>query len=106
MTVDEFADALISAALELLAEGQYENNLGTRGYWARYGDGRRRLWYSVSGTETAIAPDEVRLAIQAPGRLVTREKPYLNGHGRRGFEATVFSGGRAFMLSAAPADTA
>jgi hypothetical protein len=102
MTVDEFADALISPGLEFLGEGRYENWRGSQGYRAMFRDGSRYFWYSVSNTDNALAPDEVRIAIKEPGRLIKRENTYLNVDGAEGFEASVRSRGRWFMLNVAP----
>lgn len=102
MTVDEFAEALVSERLQFIQEGHYSNSCGQIGYRAIYRDAERYLWFSVSATEVSLAPDEVAMAIRANGRWVQREYPYLNRKGEQGFEATVHSGGRAFMLNAAP----
>jgi hypothetical protein len=102
VTVDEFAEVLVSESLQFIQEGHYSNSDGQTGYRAIYRDSERYLWFSVSGTEITLAPDEVAVAIQARGRWVQRENPYFNRNGQQGFEATVHSGGHAFMLGAAP----
>ena len=102
MTVDDYADSLSAPELGFVQDGQYRNRAGQVGYRAIYRDATRYLWFSVSSTEISIAPDEVAAAITAPERLIQRENPYWNGNGRQGFEATVHSGGHAFMLGAAP----
>ena len=101
MTVDEYAFKLQSAELEFEQEGCYTNAFGQAGYWAIYRIGRHYLWYSVSATESRIGPDEVAVAITVASRWVQRENPYANKKGKMGFEATVRSGGRAFMLGSA-----
>lgn len=102
MTVDEFAEALGSKNLRFVEDGQYRNVWEQSGYWAIYRDAERCLRFSVSATEIRLAADEVATAITAPGRYVARANPYLNRKGQLGFEATVHSGGHAFMLNAAP----
>jgi hypothetical protein len=102
VTVDEYAEALVSNGLQFVQDGQYSNAFGQLGYRAIYRCAERYLWFSVSSTETPLAPDEVAVAIRASGRWIQRENPYLNRNGRQGFEATVHSGGHAFMLNAAP----
>jgi hypothetical protein len=102
VTVDEYAEALVSRGLQFIQDGQYRNGFGQAGYRAIYRDAERYLWFSVSGMETSLAPDEVAMAIRANGRWIQRENPYLNRNGQQGFEATVHSGGHAFMLNAAP----
>jgi hypothetical protein len=102
VTVDEFAEVLGSGRLQFILEGHYSNSYGQVGYRAIYKDADRYFWFSVSATEISLAPDEVAMAIRANGRWVQREYPYLNRNGQQGFEATVHSGGHAFMLNAAP----
>jgi hypothetical protein len=102
VTVDQFAEALVSERVQFIQEGHYSNSYGQIGYRAIYRDPERYLWFSVSATETSLAPDEVAMAIRASGRWVQRANPYLNRNGQQGFEATVLSGGHAFMLGAAP----
>jgi hypothetical protein len=102
LTVDEFAEALISEGVQFVLEGYYSNSYGQIGYRAIYRDADRYLWFSVSSTEVSLAADEVATAIRARGRWVQRENPYLNRKGQQGFEATVLSGGHAFMLNASP----
>jgi hypothetical protein len=68
MTVDEFAEALVSERLEFVLEGHYSNRYGQVGYRAIYKDADRYLWFSVSATEISLAPDEVAMAIRADGR--------------------------------------
>ena len=101
MKVDEYALELQSRALGFVQEGHYSNAFGQVGYRAIYRNGIYYLWYSVSSTESAFAPDEVAAAITAPKRWIQRENPYFNRKGNVGFEATVNSGGHAFMLGAA-----
>lgn len=102
MTVDDYAEALCSVTLEFVSEGYYRNQLGQVGYRAIYKEMSRYLWFSVSGTEERFAPDEVATAIVARQRFVQRANAYFNRNGQAGFEATVLSGGRAYMLNAAP----
>ena len=101
MTVDEYALRVKSPTLEFLQEGSYPNAFEQVGYWARYRDGTLYLWYSISSTEAAFAPDEVAMAVTAPTRWIQRQNPYCNRKGNIGFEATVLSDGHAFMLGAA-----
>ena len=101
MIVDEYALELQSAALGFVREGHYSNAFGQMGYRAIYRNAIYYLWFSVSSTETAFAPDEVATAITAPKRWIQRENPYFNRKGNVGFEATVNSGGHAFMPGAA-----
>jgi hypothetical protein len=101
MTVDEFAAELQSPTLQRVQEGFYSNDSGQVGYRATYRNETLHLWFSISATETPFAPDEVTVAITAPTRWVRRENPYPNKRGSEGFEATVHSGGHAFMLGAA-----
>ncbi|SRR6266702_3477589 len=101
MTVDEYALELQSPALEFVQEGRYSNAFGRVGYRAIYKNAIYYLWYSVSSTESGLAPDEVATAITAPERWIQRENPYFNRKSHVGFEATVNSGGHAFMLGAA-----
>jgi hypothetical protein len=102
MTVDDFAEVLLSRGLDLIGDGTYKNKIGQIGYRAVYSYSGRYYWYSVSGTDTRFAPDEVATAITTSGRIIQREYPYVNGKGRLGFEATVRSGDRSFMLNSAP----
>ena len=101
MTVDEYALELQSPALGFVQEGRYSNAFGQMGYRAIYRNAIYYLWYSVSSTQSAFAPDEVAMAITAPKRSIKRENPYFNKKGDMGFEATVKTGGHAFMLGAA-----
>jgi len=101
MTVDEYALELQSGALGFVQEGRYSNAIGQVGCRAIYRNAIYYLWYSVSSTESAFAPDEVATAITASKRWIQRENPYFNRKGNVGFEATVNSGGHAFMLGAA-----
>jgi hypothetical protein len=102
MTVDEFAMLISSAKLLEVKSGFYENCDGQRGYFAVYRiPGNCFVKYSVSAVEFPIGPDEVALAIRAPKRWIQRENPYPNRKNNIGFEATVWSGGHAFMLGAA-----
>jgi len=101
MIVDEYALELQSPALGFEQEGRYSNAFGQVGYRAIYRNAIYYLWYSVSSTESAFAPDEVATAITAPNRWIQRENPYFNKKGNVGFEATVNSGGHSFMLGAA-----
>jgi hypothetical protein len=101
MKVDEYALELQSRALGFVQEGHYSNAFGQVGYRAIYRNAIYYLWYSVSSTESAVAPDEVAAAITAPKRWIQRENLYVNRKGNVGFEATVNSGGHAFMLGAA-----
>ncbi len=101
MNVDEYALGLQSPTLQFVEEGSYPNAFGQIGYWARYRDATLYLWFSISSTESPFAPDEVAMAITAPTRWIQRENPYPNRKGNIGFEATVHSGGHAFMLGAA-----
>jgi hypothetical protein len=101
MTVDEYATELQARSLELVAEGSYTNSFGQVGYRATYRNADLHLWFSVSATEVRIAPDEVAMAISAQGRWIQRANPYTNSKDNIGFEATVHSGGHAFMLGAA-----
>ena len=100
MTVDEYALELRSPALGFVNEGPYSNAFGQVGYWAIYKNSAYYLWYSVSSTESGYASDEVATAITARKRRIQRENPYFNKKGNVGFEATVYSGGHAFMLGA------
>jgi hypothetical protein len=102
MTVDEFSEILRDRKLEFVSDGWYQNQFGQKGYRAIYRDPARYYWFSVSGTETPFALDEVALAIRTPGRQITREYPYRNRNQQQGFEATVRSGEHSFMLCAAP----
>ena len=102
MTVDEYSEMLLSRKLEFVSDGRYENHFGQIGYRAVYRDAARYYWFSVSGTETPFALDEVALSIRAPGRQITREYPYWNRNRQEAFEATVRSGEHSFMLGAAP----
>ncbi|MBZ5699815.1 MAG: hypothetical protein LAN18_14855 [Acidobacteriia bacterium] len=102
MTVDDFAAVLLSRDLDLVQDGNYENKLGQIGYRAIYRNSGCYYWYSVSGTDTRVAPDEVATAITTSGRIIQREYPYLNSRGKQGFEATVRSGDHSFMLNSAP----
>ena len=103
MNVDAFAVRISCIKLILVNCGFYTNSWGQRGYFAVYRiDGECFIKYSVSATEIPIQPDEVAVAIRAPGSRIQRAKPYLNRKGQQGFEATVLSGGHAFMLNAAP----
>jgi len=98
MTVDEFALELKSSTLRFVQEGCYTNTSGQVGYWAVYRNRILYLWHSISATESSFAPDEVIMAITASTRWIQRENPYRNRKGNIGFEATVHSGGHAFML--------
>ena len=102
MTVNQFALALLTEGLDLVREGNYCNRFGQFGYYAIYTSSARFYWYSVSGTDTGFAPDEVAIAITSRTRTVQRELPYWNSRGQRGFEATVRSGGHSYMLGSAP----
>jgi len=102
MTVDIFAKVLRSFNLALVEDGHYCNRLGRTGYRATYKDSCSYYWFSVSNTDAAFALDEVALAITASERVIQRENAYLNRKRSTGFEATVLSGGHAFMLNAAP----
>jgi hypothetical protein len=102
MTVDDFAAVLLSGCLDLIEDGKYNNKVGQMGYRATYRDSGCYYWYSVSGTETYFAPDEVAVAITTSGRVIQRENSYFNSGGKRGFEATVRSGDHSFMLNSAP----
>lgn len=101
MTVDKFAIELQSPTLQFVQEGSYANAFGQIGYRAIYRNADHHLWYSISSTESPFAPDEVAMAITSPTRWIQRENPYCNKKGNIGFEATVLSGGHAFMLGAA-----
>jgi hypothetical protein len=101
MTVDEYAELLLGT-LELVSDGYYQNKFGQTGYRAIYRSVRGFCWYSVSGTEVAIAPDEVARAITDQDRNILRENSYLNGNYQPGFEATVSAAEHSFMLNAAP----
>ena len=101
MTVDEYALELRSTTLQFVQDGSYANVFGQIGYRAIYRNGIYHVWYSISSTESPFAPDEVAMAITAPARWIQRENPYCNRKGNIGFEATVLSGGHAFMLGAA-----
>jgi hypothetical protein len=101
MTVDAFALGLKSPKLQFVQDGYYiSKTSGQVGYWAIYRNGEFYMWYSISATESSFAPDEVMVAITAPTRWVQRENPYDNKKENKGFEATVRSGGHAFMLGA------
>jgi hypothetical protein len=102
MTVDEFAEMLLDPGLEFVAEGHYVNRDGRTGYRAVYKHPQTYYWYSVSGAEAAIEPDEVAQAVMHPSRTVLRENTYFNRSGKHGFEATVSSAEHWFMLNAAP----
>jgi hypothetical protein len=102
MTVDDFAAILLSRGLDLIQDGTYKNKLGEFGYRAVSSNSGRFYWYSVSGTDTRVAPDEVATAITTSGRIIHREYPYLSSRGKLGFEATVRSGDHLFMLNSAP----
>jgi hypothetical protein len=102
MTVDDFAAVLLSQDIDLIGDGTYKNRVGQIGYRAVYSYSGRYYWYSVSGTETRFAPDEVATAITTSGRIIQREYPYLNRSEKLGFEATVRSGDHSFMLNSAP----
>ena len=103
MTVDEFADAISSPDLQQVESGFYSNCWGQLGYFACYRGPNGYFKFSVSATESPIAPDEVAVALRAAGSWVQRAKPYSNRKGQEGFEATVHSGGHAFMLGVAAA---
>ena len=102
MNVDEFAGVMDGAQIEFVQDGFYENRYGQIGYRAIYRDSTSIYWYSVSGTDIRIGPDEVAVAICHPERVILREFPYRNRRGQQGFEATVRSGDNSFMLNAAP----
>jgi hypothetical protein len=86
MTVDEYALELQSPALGFVQEGRYSNAFGQVGYRAIYRNAIYYLWYSVSSTESAFAPDELATAITAPKRWIQRENPYFNRKGNVGFK--------------------
>ena len=102
MTVDEFAEALISEGVKFVLEGRYTNSSGQTGYRAIYRNADCYLWFSVSSIDVPLAPDEVALAIRSSSRWIQRERPYFNGKGQQGFEATVHCEGHAYMLAASP----
>jgi hypothetical protein len=102
MTVEEYAQVLLGSGLQLVQDGYYRNRDGRTGYKAIYRNSEAYYWYSVSGTEIPVAPDEVALAILNAARTVNRENAYFNRKSRRGFEATVRAGEHSFMLNAAP----
>ncbi len=102
MTIDDLALIMRRSELRLVREGFYSNSYGQRGYFAEYQCFGMFLKFSVSSTDLAFAPDEVSMAISAPRRWIQRANPYLNKNGQTGLEATVHSGGHAFMLTATP----
>jgi hypothetical protein len=102
MNVEEYAFLVSLPYLLEVKSGFYLNCRRQRGYFACYRlPGGCFVKYSVSATELPVAPDEVATAIQAPGRWIQRQNPYSNRKNNEGFEATVYSGGHAFMLGVA-----
>jgi hypothetical protein len=102
MTVDRYAEILLSGGLRLVEEKYYENKVGRTGYKAIYKNSRAYYWYSVSGTEVRVAPDEVAQAVTDPERQILREKTYSNRKTQPGFEATIRAGEHCFMLNSSP----
>ncbi len=101
-TVNDFATKL-SRNLVLVKERQYRNKSGQVGYTVVYKDSFRHYQISVSNTDLPFALDEIVAALVAFDRKIQREYPYLNRRQSIGFEATVWSSGHAFMLTAAAA---
>lgn len=102
MTVNDYAETLSRGELKFVEEGYYVNRKGQTGYRAIYQGSQAYFWYSVSGTEVRIAPDEIAQALISPRRQILRENPYFNSNVQQGFEATVRAGEHWFMLGAAP----
>jgi hypothetical protein len=100
MTVDTFANALRSPAIELIGKGWYENEFSQMGYWARYRLDGCWYWFSVSNTDVEIAPDEVAAAITCADRNILREGIFPNKKGNVGFESTVKCAEHHYMLAA------
>jgi hypothetical protein len=93
MTVDDFADILRNPAIAVV-DGNWYPWEAPRGYRARLRLGDEWYWYSVSDTLNEVSPKEVADAIKSRDRE-KRSGSYKNG---RGFEATVRSGNRWYML--------
>jgi len=95
MTVDEFADILRDREARIEAAGIYKNHNRTQGYWANLVCHSRRYWFSVSASREPASPTQVAAAITSPNRIIMRSGTYKKG---RGFEATVNSNDRSYML--------
>ncbi len=105
MTVDQFAEVLRNPAIQVIDQGRYQNKQGETGYYARLRLGVDQYWYSASDFDSAVPPTDVAAAIQSPSRKILRENPYRNDKGERGFEATVWYQGHAYMLGAGTTET-
>ena len=95
MTVDLFAQRLRDPRLTIEKIGSYTNRSGLDGCRADiFLDG---VWYqySVHNTESNVSPVQVAAAITSAERIVAREEFTRDG---RQYDATVWSGGRAYML--------
>ncbi|MFZ0818800.1 MAG: hypothetical protein WAM91_01940 [Candidatus Acidiferrales bacterium] len=100
MTVDGFAAKLRPENLVFVDDGQYRNKIGRIGYWALYKDSHLYYKFSISNTDATFALNEVAHAITVSDRIIRRENTYQNRREAWGFEATVLSGGHAYMLTA------
>jgi len=93
-TIEEFAAVLRDPDARVVIDDFYPR-FNPRGYRATVECRKLRYWYSVSSTLKEVSPADVAKAITSSDRFVKREKPYNDGCG---FEATIKSGGRWYML--------
>jgi hypothetical protein len=85
--------AVIPDTKEPVRDGDYPNDRGIVGYWAKYKVGNDWLWYSVSDTSGSIVLPTTVLNAIAKG--VLQRAGSFKGNG---FEATFRFDGQSFML--------